>query len=56
MNTVMASFNTTIRQLTIVSQWAKCLSKKNRLGALAVGYSKNSTFKLHRRPVVICSV
>jgi len=28
MNTVMASFDTTVRQMTEISQWPKCLSKK----------------------------
>jgi len=28
MNTVMASFNTTMRQMTEMFQWPKCLRKK----------------------------
>jgi len=28
MNTVMVSFNTTVRQMTKMFQWPKCLSKK----------------------------
>jgi len=30
MNTVMASFNTTVRQITEMSEWPKCLTKKNK--------------------------
>jgi len=29
MNTVTASFNTTVRQMTEMFKWPKCLSKKN---------------------------
>jgi len=29
MNTVAASLNTTVRQITEMSPWPKCLSKKN---------------------------
>jgi len=29
-NTVMVSFNTTVRQMTEMFQWPKCLSKKDR--------------------------
>jgi len=30
MNTVIASFNTTVRQMTEMSQWSKCLSTIQR--------------------------
>jgi len=30
MNTVTANFNTTVRQMTELSQWPKCLCKKVR--------------------------
>jgi len=43
MNTATASFNTTVRQITKMSQWPKCLSKKKFWSAIRQGGKINFT-------------
>jgi len=37
MNTIMAFFNTTVRQMTEMCQWPKCLSEKKHDCSISTG-------------------